>query len=670
MKLLLKIFIGVIVLLFVTIALLLVFVDPNNYKSEIEAQVKSNLNRDLHINGDIGWTFYPQLGFSSGEIQLDNLSGFSRPYLVKINEASLGINILPLLKGEISIGKLTLDGFEVTLLTDKQGVSSLDNMGTTKASENEITTEVDIESEGASFSFNNAHIEGIDIKNAIIEIENLQVGSYQNITINEIKLGEFAFDKETDFAINTTLMIDDLKAEIELSSRILVNQAMSNVKVTSLQVDALVTGDALPNGQLKSVVKTDVNFDVNDNKVTLTGLDINTEIEADNLPNKKVSTQLNAAITYLLDSQLATINNLKLKVDDIELTGEASVQTGNITKVRYQLDANTLDLNNYITKSEESQDSEITSAETAEEVEPDLSFLNSLDIDGQLNIAGVKVDNIEIGEIKKHLIIKNGKAQIKPLTVQLYDGLLNLNAEVSDSKGANTYNVSTTLNDVQIRPLLTDAADLDILSGTTNFNFSGKGQGLTVTKIKQGLVGEGDFKLLDGELYGVNIPQEIRTLKAKITGQTLPTSDSVKKTDFASLTGDFTIDNGLVNNQKMLMLSPVMRLDGSGLVEIIKETLDYKLSISPLSKTTEETDYTDLTGVTIPMLIKGSFTDPKISLDMENALQGQLKAKADALKAEAKEKVEAELDKQKEKIGSKVQEKLGSGLEGTLKKLF
>jgi AsmA protein len=672
MKLLLKFGIGVIALVAISIALLLIFVDPNNYKSEIETQVKNNLNRDLHINGDIGWTFYPQLGFSSGEIQLDNLTGFSRPHLLKINQASLGINILPLLKGEVSIGKLTLDGFEITLLTDKQGVSSLDNMGTTASNENEITTEVDTasENEETSFSFINTQIEGIDIKNAIIEIENLQVGSYQNITINEIKLGEFAFDKETDFAINTTLMLDDLKAEIELSSRILVNQAMSNVKVSSLQIDALVTGDVLPNGQLKSVVKTDVNFDVNDNKVTLSAVDINTQIEADNLPNKKVSTQINAAVTYLLDSQLATINNLKLNVDEIELAGEVSVQTGDVTKVRYNLETNTLDLNNYISKTEAEDETASETATTEPEVEPDLSFLNTLDIDGQLNIAGVLVDNIKIGQIKKHLIIKKGKAQIKPLTVELYEGLLTLNAEASDSKGLNEYNLSTTLKDVQIRPLLIDAAEVDLISGNTNFSFSGKGQGLTATKIKQGLVGSGDFKMLDGELYGVNIPQEIRILKAKITGQTLPTSDNIKKTDFASLTGNFSIDKGLVNNQKLLMLSPVMRLDGSGLVQIIQETLDYKLSISPLSKSTEETNYVDLNGVTIPMLIKGTFTDPKISLDTESALKGQLKAKADALKAEAKEKVEAEIDKQKEKIGSKVQEKLGESLGGSLKKLF
>jgi AsmA protein len=680
MKLILKLSIALVALVVLTITLLLIFVDPNNYKSEIEEQVKKNLNRDLHINGDIAWTFYPQLGFSSGEIKLDNLTGFSKPHLVKIDKASLGINILPLLTGDISIGKLTLDGFELTLLTDKNGISNLDNMAIdNKRAPQETDSQKETprqQNDQPFFAFNKAQLEGIDINSAIIELENIQVGSYQKITINEIKLGQFAFDKETELVINTKLIIDDLQADIQLRSLLLIDKDVTNIKLNQLQIETLLTGNVLPNGQLKSMFKTEVNFAVNSKEVTLNDLDINTLITADNLPNKKVSTQLNADISYLLDSQLATIKNLKLKIDQLELAGEISVQVANMTKVRYNLVGNKWDLNNYLTKTADKEESTApadrsTTSNTAKaEVEPDLSFLNELDIDGKLKIAGVQFEKIQIGEIKKHLIINKGKAQIKPLTVKLYQGLLTLNADVTDSKGLNKYQVNSTLKNVKIRPLLTDVAEIDLISGNTNFTFKGKGQGLTVTKIKHGLVGKGDFKLLDGELYGVNVPQEIRILKAKLTGKNPPTKDNIKKTDFASLIGNFTIDKGLVNNQKLLMLSPVMRLDGSGLVHILKETLDYKLAISPLSKSKESTDYIDINGLTIPMLIKGSFTDPKITLDTNSALKDQLKLKAKALQKEAKAKLKAKLKKSQDKLSSEAQEALGEGLEDTLKKFF
>ena len=441
----------------------------------------------------------------------------------------------------------------------------------------------------------------------------------------------------------------------------------------------------LPNGELKSLLKTELDFALNSKVITLTDFDINTVVTADNLPNKKISTQVNADIKYQLENQLATITALKLNIDKLELAGEVSVQTANKTKVRYNLVANEWDLNAYLTKTTPEKESDpVTNTSPEPEIEPDLSFLNGLDVDGHLTIAGVKIDNIKIGEIKKHLIINKGKAQIKPLTAELYKGLLTLNAEVDESKGRNKYHVSTTLKSVQVHPLLVDAAELDLISGSTSFNFKGKGQGLTATKIKQGLVGKGDFSLLDGELYGVNVPHEIRTLKAKLTGKKPPTSDKIKKTDFASLTGDFSIDKGLVNNQKLLMLSPVMRLDGSGLVHIIKETLDYKLSISPLSSSKEDTDYVDLSGLTIPMLIKGTFSDPKISLDTDSALKEQLKAKAKVLQKEAKaklkaeqkrfqEKADKELKKHQDKLDADTQEKIkkeSKRLEDKLKKFF
>lgn len=677
MKLLIKVSIALVAVVFIAITMLLIFVDPNDYKAEIEAQVKQSINRDLHIKGDIGWTFFPQLGLSSGEIELDNLTSFKKPHLLKIEQAALGINILPLLKGEISIAKLTLDGFELTLITNKNGVSNLDNMGSESSSETAPMSQTETSptqpNESSYFDLSKTQLGGIDINNAMIEVQDLQSASYQKITINEIKLGEFALNRETELQINTKMVIDDLQAELKLSTMLLVNNELDSINLNKLLLNTIVTGDALPNGQLQSTLKSDISYSVANKKATLKGLAIDTIITADNLPNKKVETQLNAEVSYLIDSQQATINDLKIAVDKLNLEGRVTVQTGPLTKVRYDLIANEWDLNPYIEKSDTT--AEVTSSEepAQPEIEPDLSFLKELDIDGTLKIAGLKVEQIKIGEVNKHLIIKQGKAQLQPLTVQLYQGLLTLNGTVDESNGLNKYKIATTMSNVQLHPLLTDAAQLELLSGATSFNFNGNGQGLTSSKIKQGITGKGDFSLIDGELYGVNIPQEIRILKAKLKGQNEPTSDSIKKTDFASLTGNFSIAKGLVNNQKMLMLSPVMRLDGAGLVDIIKENLDYKLSITPLSKSTEQTDYLDLKGVTIPLLISGTFNQPSFSIDTDSVLKEQLQQQLAEQQQKIQEKAQQALKKHSDKLDSETQDKLkkeGKRLEDTLKSFF
>ena len=63
MKLFVKLFAALLALLILSVIVLVSVIDPNDYKEEIQTQVKNNTGRDLFINGDINWTFYPKLTF-------------------------------------------------------------------------------------------------------------------------------------------------------------------------------------------------------------------------------------------------------------------------------------------------------------------------------------------------------------------------------------------------------------------------------------------------------------------------------------------------------------------------------------------------------------------------------------------------------------------------------
>ena len=308
----------------------------------------------------------------------------------------------------------------------------------------------------------------------------------------------------------------------------------------------------------------------------------------------------------------------------------------------------------------------VQTEETTEQVEPDLSILKQLDIKGDFSLEGLLYEDIKIGKITNTLIVKNGQASIKQLTINLYDGSLYLDAWVNEANGKNKYQATTKIKDLTLLPLLKDAAKLEILSGKANFDLVANGQGLTAAKIQQGVNAKGSFKIVDGEVYGINLSEKVRVFKAKLKGQTLTEDKRVKKTDFASLSGDFTVAKGIVNNQKLLMLSPVIRLDGTGLADTLKQTLDYKLGITPLSKTTEETSYADLGCISIPLLISGPFADPSINLDTESALKAELEAKKQALK----DKAAAELKRQQEKLKEKSADEIKDKLKDQLKKLF
>ncbi|HEY5716712.1 MAG TPA: AsmA family protein [Psychromonas sp.] len=633
MKLFLKLFAGLVLVVILAAVVLIMTINPNDYKQQIQTQVKNTINRDLSITGDISWTFYPQLGFSSGEIELRNPSGFNRKNLFQIEQAVIGIDILPLFTGQIKIGELTLNGLVFNLITNKDGSSNLDNMGSSSgkpgAQEKTAVPTANQGSEAKSFfAVENLQLAGVNINDAQIEIQDLKAGTTNKANIKKIHLGKFAPAQETDLSVQTDVMIDSMTAELNLQSKLLVAADLSTIQLRQLALTALLTGNELPNG--------------------------------------KVTSSVNADLNYNIDSMKAELTDLLIKVDQIQLSGDLSVQTKKLTVVRFTLKGNQWNLEPYLPQPEQTGSAATTPGETAgkaaQEQEPDLSILNSLDINGTLSIEGIKASGLTIGKIDSKIIVNKGKAQLAPLTAELYQGVLSLNANLENNKGLNSYQIASNLKNVQIRPLLIDAAKIDYLSGTTAFNFSGKGEGLTASKIKTGLMGNGDFKLTDGELYGINIPQEVRTLKAKLQGKALPTEANIKKTDFALLTGNFTIKSGIVDNQKLLMLSPVMRLDGGGLADILKATLDYRLSVTPLSKSTEQTEQTDLAGVSIPLLIKGPFTAPKFSLDTE----GVIKEKLDAQKKRLEEKIKKESEQKIEEEKNKLEDKL----KGKINKLF
>jgi AsmA protein len=116
-----------------------------------------------------------------------------------------------------------------------------------------------------------------------------------------------------------------------------------------------------------------------------------------------------------------------------------------------------------------------------------------------------------------------------------------------------------------------------------------------------------------------------------------------------------------VSNQDLALKSPLLRVLGAGEASLPAETMDYlvKASVVGSLKGQGGQDLGELQGVTIPVRIGGTFSEPTFRPDLEAALSEAAKARVDA-----------EIDKQKEKLqekaGEEIQKQLGDKLEGDL----
>lgn len=613
MKILFKLFAAICALIVVASITVVIMIDPNDYKPQIQDRVKQSINRELQLEGDISWSLFPSLGFVTSDVYIQNPEGFNRDNLLEIKQASVAVDLMPLFSGELNIGKVRLDGFRLNVITGIDGVSNLDGLSdpdNTGSPDGDSPTE-DPGSQDHAPALEKFNLGGIEITNAMIEIQDLAAGSEIRATIKHLRLGQFALGQDTELSMLIELVLaEDLKGEIELNSTLRVARDMALIELNELQLNTRFTGQSLPGGAVSSSLSSDLSFN--------------------------------------LRSGVAKVNNIMFNTGEMTLAGWLRVEAKKAMAVRFKLAGNRWDLSPYMSNNSSEQSQPEPGSDQAG-AEPDLSGLNKLDVNGQLSLEGLKVAGLTLGKITSKIIIADGQARLAPLKANLYDGQIEVTAMVDDADGRNSYRVDQKLSGIQIQPLLQDLADLGIISGTTELNLTAKGQGLSLDKIKSQLIASGDFKISDGSLYGINIPQQIRSAKASLSGKSIA-ENSAQQTDFTSLVGKFKLTDGVFDSSALTMDSPLLRLNGSGRANIISETVDYKLAVTVVgSLEGQGSGDEQLSGLTIPLRVSGTFADPKFGLDTGGALKAQLDAEKQKLKDRAKQLLKDQL---KDKLGN------------------
>ena len=104
--------------------LMLILINPNDYRSNIEAAVQRATGRALKINGDMqfGFGFSPKITIHN--VDFANPPGFSRNSMVSIGSVEADVGLVSLLFGKLSIGTLNLYDPDVQLEVNSLGQSN------------------------------------------------------------------------------------------------------------------------------------------------------------------------------------------------------------------------------------------------------------------------------------------------------------------------------------------------------------------------------------------------------------------------------------------------------------------------------------------------------------------------------------------------------------------
>jgi AsmA protein len=329
----------------------------------------------------------------------------------------------------------------------------------------------------------------------------------------------------------------------------------------------------------------------------------------------------NIRIDVKADGEKLKLDPFSAKIDDSQVKAVLGITRFQSPHFDFDVDIDRLDADRYVTKSE-------PAAKPTGDTPLDLSALKTLNASGEARLGWLKVANIKTSNVKVGLKADGGQVAIAPFSANIYDGSM-AGALNLDARATPAMTFKEEMKGINIGPLLIDALNNDMLEGKGTLTLDVKTQGTTVGALKKALNGNAGMVLADGAVKGIDIAGTVRDIKNKFNfkGNALG-ADQKKRTDFSEMTATFKITNGVAHNDDLSMKSPLLRVAGSGDIDIGNEKLNYvaKPTVVASLKGQGGSDIGALNGLTFPVKVTGTFSDPKYGIDF-NALGTEIAKK-------------------------------------------
>ena len=275
MKLVFRIFIGLVVLAVVAVAALSVYFafvfDANDYRDRLAETVEQQTGRKLTLSGDIELSVFPWLGLKLGAAELGNAPGFSERPFVSLSAAEARVKLAPLLGGDVAIDRVTVHGLQLSLERNEAGESNWadlveeDEPGGAGEAADERT------GDGAPVSL---AVGGIDIQDASIRWSDARSGREDVISDVDVTTGEILPGAPFDVDAGASFALADPAANgrVTVVGQVTLDLADARYRVESLRATLKANGAGLPGGTVDAGLMANVDADLQAGTVAAQGL--------------------------------------------------------------------------------------------------------------------------------------------------------------------------------------------------------------------------------------------------------------------------------------------------------------------------------------------------------------------------------------------------------------
>ena len=643
MRLLLRLVGLVIVVVVVAVGSLLLL--PGDRIAKIAAeQISSATGRDVSFSGRTTISFYPVLGVSTGEVLVANADWSDGGPMLEADSLKIGVEPVALFGGDIRI--TGLEAVNPSVLLER-------------AADGRVNWQLGVEGvapSGQSEPGQPARSErlALTLDRALISdalVTYRDHGTGETLSLRNINLdlrwpdydGAATFEASAMPAgavVNVSGQLDEVGTFIEGG----VTDLVASISTSGGTLDFDGRAGVLP--QLGGRLTADLS-------------DTAAFLAAFGVSGVDIPQGMGRAITLATDLTLSedmrlSLRDTALALDNNRLSGAADVfMGGDRPRLNAQLTAGALDFSALAAGSSPSATS--TTAQGAgatggsvptdgwPKTPIDASALGLADGEVALVADSIDLGDLKLGKTRTLATLTQSRLVFALREVQAYDG--NITGEfVLNNRSGLSVGGKMTAAGINLETFLSDAVDISRFAAKADGEVSFLGVGQSLHAIMNSLEGQGGLRTGRGVISGIDLDKLMRSGDA--SGGT---------TVFDSLSTSFTMQAGNLFNTDLLLSLPFAKARGEGRVGLGARDIDYTFTPTLLEGDTRK-------GLAIPVRIRGPWSNPRITPDLEAAIDLNFKEQKDELKAKAKQEVNRAVQKE---LGVTVEE--GQSVEDALK---
>jgi AsmA protein len=312
-----------------------------------------------------------------------------------------------------------------------------------------------------------------------------------------------------------------------------------------------------------------------------------------------------------LSGKVVMINNLSGMLDDGAFNGWASVDVSSKPLVKLDLDFQRIDVL--------SGNAAATSNAKGWSTAPiDLKGLNYLDARVKLSAAGLKVSGASLGPAEMDASLAGGVLKATIGNLGVYGGQASGEVIVDASSGNPALAMHGDLTGVRALPLLQNLVGFDKLDARMQAKLALRSSGASQQAIMSNLSGSAFLIFQDGAIRGINVAQMIRSLTSNPLSGWQESQDLT--TDLTQLSASFQVDRGQATTADLNLVGPLVKVTGAGTIDLGNKALALRVEPKLVMTTEGQGRTSDPVGLGIPVVIDGSWAQPRFYPDMAGIL--------------------------------------------------